>query len=55
MQKACDWCKKPVNKAGKLFKVEYMMLCKDCRKKYREKSKDHKRVFDRLKSLFKKK
>jgi hypothetical protein len=55
MQKTCDWCKKPVKKVGKLFKSDYLMLCKECRKKYRKKKGGGKRkVFDRLVSIFKK-
>jgi hypothetical protein len=52
MRKTCDWCKKPVKKVGKLFKVDYLMLCKDCRKKYKAKKRDRKdRLVGRLKSI----
>jgi len=36
MQKVCDWCKKSVRDVGKLSKVEYLMLCKKCRGKYKK-------------------
>lgn len=39
MRKACDWCKRPVKEVGKLFKQDYLMLCKDCRDKYKAKNK----------------
>jgi len=51
MRKTCDWCKKPVKKVGKLFKVNYLMLCKNCRKNYKEKKNRKERVLVRLRSI----
>ncbi len=52
MRKICDWCKKPVKKVGKLFKADYLMLCKDCRKKYKaKKSKRKGKLVGRIMSI----
>jgi hypothetical protein len=39
MQKVCDNCKRPVKDVGKLFKVKFMMLCKSCRNKLKNRIK----------------
>lgn len=35
MRKICDLCKKSVKEVGKLYKVGYLYLCKNCRKVYK--------------------
>lgn len=35
MNHHCDGCGKPIKSVGKLFKVGYMMLCKECRMDHR--------------------
>lgn len=37
MHTVCDHCSQPAKKVGKLFKVGYLYLCKNCRKKVKKK------------------
>ncbi len=36
MNHDCDGCGEPIREVGKLFKIGYMMLCKECRINHRK-------------------
>lgn len=36
MRKFCDWCGRGVRKAGRVTKVKFLMLCKKCKEKLKQ-------------------